>query len=244
MDRERKIRNSGDRGVSIIGTLFTLIILGVMGAALVSLVATDQESRMKLIHRERAFYAMQAGLEWALREIKEGGYPVQTFKSLGTNATFTVAITPATRTITSQGASGPVVNTHSITTSQLGSDCLTIDVRHAAAGGAGNNELRGVTVTKTCLNAVSIDALTLSWSPNAAERVRAVSIGGVEVYNDATGTLSGTSTNITDKKITVSSDVAIDYIRLSASVVGKTFNLTLGLTDTSSVASSEMKNVR
>lgn len=221
------------RGISIIGTVFTLILLGLMGAALVAIVADEQESRMRSLARDRAFYAVQAGFEYALREIKEGGYPIVTAKSIGT-ATFTNAIDPIARRITTIGSSYEAVRTHSITTAQLASDCATINSSGAHVGGLGANELLGITVTRSCLNAVNIATMTLSWSPQVGEHVRRVQVSGTDVYNDLAGTASGEVTDITDARIPGAS-AAIDLIEFSSSISGKTVSLTLTFTDSSSL---------
>lgn len=227
------------KGISIIGTIFTLIILGIMGASLVSLVATDQESRMRSIMRERAFYAVQAGFEYALREIKEGGYPIVSAKTLGA-ANFTSSIDQSTRRITLSGVSGDAQRTHSITTAQLARDCLTINISGAFAGGTNNTQLRGLQLNRTCLNAVNIDKVTASWTPNLFENVVKVSIGGSLVYNDAIGESSGVAIDSTDHKISAASE-PVDYIEFTSGIVGKRITITLTFTDSSTVTSAEIQ---
>lgn len=232
-----KIMN-GQKGVSIIGTVFTLIVLGILGAALVALVATDQETRMKSLKREYAFYAVQAGFEWALREIKEGGYPLAQAKVLP-ESTFTVSIDPSPRKITVLGASNNVQRTYSITTNLLAKDCMTVDLSGATIGGMSNNEIHDITITHTtpnCLNAVSIDKMTFTWLPNITEKVRRIRIGGVDVYTDATGTASGAATDIQDVKITNSA--TIEVVEFSSSMSGKNVTLKATSTDSSELTSA------
>ncbi|MBT3182321.1 MAG: hypothetical protein HN337_07440 [Deltaproteobacteria bacterium] len=217
-----------ERGISIIGTIFTLIILGVLGTALVAMVSMDQESRMRSIKREYSFYAVQAGFEYALREIKEGGYPLAQNKALD-DASFTNALDCASRKITVVGSSDDTSKTHSITTSQVSSDCLTINTAGASVGGASGNEIHGLVLTKTCLNAVTVDQITLVWTPEAGETVRLVRIGGVDVYDDFTGVASGVPVDITDTKITGSS--SIDYIRFSSGISGTSVTMTCTMSD-------------
>jgi Tfp pilus assembly protein PilX len=224
-----------DKGFSIIGTLFTLIVLGVLGAALVALVSMEQESRMRSIHRERMFYAVQAGFEFALREIKEGGYPIVSNKPLG-DASFTTAIDASQRKITATGVSSASQRIHSITTDHLAKDCATINLNGATVGGPNQDVLQNVTITKTCLNAINIDMLKLSWTPNNGERVREVQIGGVQVYSDANGTPSGEYTNISDTRTT--GTATINSITFSSPINGKTMNLTCKFTDSSEVTAS------
>lgn len=224
-----------DRGVSIIGTLFTLIILGVLGAALVALVSMDQESRMKSINREHAFYAVQAAFEYALREINEGGYPIVSNRSLG-HANFTTAITPAERKITAVGVASDVQRTHSITTDLLAGDCANIDISGAVIGGSSGNELQNVVIDKTCLNAINIDKMAFSISPNLGEAVRGIRIAGTDVYDDMSGASSGSLIDILDYRITGSA--IVNFIKFSSGISGKTINISVTFTDSSTKSRS------
>ncbi len=223
---------SNRRGVSIIGTVFTLIILGVMGAALVAIVAMDQESRMVSIRRERAFYAVQAGLEYALREIKEGGYPIVANTAIG-EASFTTTIDAGAHRITVVGAEGTNRRTHSITTSLLAGDCAAIDVSGASVGGIGNDEVQNILITQSCLNAVRLESMTLSWVSDVGERLRRVQIDGINVYDDPFGIASGETVDVEDVRIVGAA--TINAIEFSSSVTGKTVSITLTFTDASEV---------
>lgn len=225
-----------ERGISIIGTVFTLIILGVMGAALVGLVATDQESRMRVLRREYAFYAVQAGLEYALREIREGGYPIVTDKTFGA-ASLTTTIDTPNRRITARGVAGSNVKTHSITTAQLAKDCMTVNMSGAALGGVGGNQIQNVILTQACLNAVTIDKMSVSWTPDIGEKVKEIVIGGVEVYEDINGLGSGQQIDITDYKLTGSA--VINRITFSSGMAGKNVVIWFTFTDSSVIGSAQ-----
>lgn len=230
----RLLRRLQDRrGISIIGTVFTLIILSIMGAAMVAIVSDEQESRMRSLSRERSFYAVQAGLEYALREIEEGGYPIVAAKPLDMS-TFTTSIEPNERRITVTGVAYEAERTHSITTSQLARDCATIDSSGAHLGGSSGNELLGLTISRSCLNAVNVAAVTVTWTPDVGERVRRIRIGGVEVFDLLAGNASGELIDVSDARISGAS-AAIDTIEFSAGMSGKTVDITLTFTDSSSV---------
>jgi|GEM_PF-1919503 hypothetical protein len=232
------IRLRDERGVSIVGTVFAFVILGVMGATLVALVSTDQESRMKIIQRERAFYAMQAGLEYALREINEGAYPLAVAKPLG-QAAFTVAIDPDSHRVTARGESQGALSTHSITAPLLGADCLNVDVTGAGIGGMGGERLLGIVLTRTCLNAVAVNSMTLEVAPDIGERVRRIMVGGVLVYEDLSGAASGEVIDVADFRVV--DQAAIDFIEFSAGIGGKKVDLRLTLTDSSLLATPQIQ---
>lgn len=225
------------RGLSVIGTVFTLIVLGVLGAALVSIVATDQESRMSSIFRERAFYGAQAGFEYALREIKEGGYPIVTGKAIG-EGKFSVEISPDEHKIIVTGDSSTAKKAYSITTQQLGMDCLSIDVSNASVGGPTNNQLLGVVLNKNCLNAVSVQKTTLTWVSDMSEKVVRIRVAGVDVYQDVNGVGSGAAVDHADFKVTDTANV--DVIEFSSGIVGKTITIKTICTDTSEVGSADI----
>lgn len=230
------LRVSGnDRGISIIGTVFTLIILGVLGAALISLVAMEQESRMRSIHREYGFYAVQAGFEYALREIKEGGYPIVTDKALEHGA-FTTAIDASLRKITAIGIAGDVRRTYSITTDLLGMDCMRVDTSGVVVGGPSGNQLQNISLTKECLNAVTIDAMTFEWTPDLGEEIRRIRINGVDVYDDLNGASSGDVIDIADTRIV--GTAVIEVVEFNAGISGKNLTLALTFTDSSAVSAS------
>jgi len=230
------MRLRDEKGISIVGTIMTLILLGVMGAALVALVATDQESRMAAIRKARAFYAVQACFEYALKEIKEGGYPIVASKQFD-DTTFTSTIEPVEKKITCVGQSGDAARTHSITTSLLGADCLTVDVAGANLGGMGNELLQGITLTQTCLNAVRVESIIASWSPDVGERVQEVEIGGSVVYDDAMGVASDQLIDINDYRITGSVSFAMEF---SADMSDRIVTLTFNLTDSSEAVSAKI----
>jgi hypothetical protein len=219
------------RGISIVGSIFAFLILGVMGASLVALVSNDQESRMRSIYKDRAFYATQAGLEYALGEIDQGGYPIVADKTIG-SSTFTTTIKPSSRQIAVTGTSGSAMRAHSITAPKLASDCCTINV--AGASITGGNRLSGVTLTKTCLTAVGLDIITVGMNPYVGELVTSMEIGGTLVYDSASG--SPLVVDIDDFKVHNSDP--INYIEFSSGISGKTIILTITFTDSSTLQSS------
>ena len=224
-----------ERGISIVGTVFAFVILGVMGATLVALVSTDQESRMMIIQRERAFYAVQAGLEYALREINEGGYPLVAAKPLG-QASFTVSIDSGSHKVTVRGESEVALKTHSIIAPLLGADCLDVNVSGAGMGG---EQLIGIVLTQTCLNAVAVNSMTLEVTPDLGERVRRVMVGGTLVYEDLSGAASGEVIDVTDFRVV--GQAVIDFIEFSAGIGGKGIDLKLTLSDSSLVQTPQMQ---
>lgn len=63
------------RGLSIIASIVTLLILSLLGYVFASLSAMTQQSSAGLIQSQQAFYAAEAGIEFALRQIRDGTPP-------------------------------------------------------------------------------------------------------------------------------------------------------------------------
>lgn len=221
-----------ERGISIIGAVFTLLVLAIFGAAIVALVTADSESRFRQTGKEQAFYEVQAGLEYAVHEINNGGYPVVTNKALG-RGSFSNTVDFANHYVFSTGTSGEISKTHQITVNPMGGDCITVDPSGETLSGPSKTDLSGITITKTCLNAVTIDRMMMSWTPNGSERITKVTLDGVEVYDNVTGMASGGSIDLTDYSISNSSTHYLTLVQFTGNMLGKQLRMTLYPSDTS-----------
>ena len=220
------------KGISIIGAVFTLLVLGIFGAAIVSLVSTDQEMRSRHIGKEQAFYEVQAGLEYAIREINNGGYPVVTNKVLG-RGNFTTSVDYPNHIVSSTGTSGSAAKMHQITYSTMGGDCMETNNDTATLTGPGRTELRGITLKKNCLNAITIDKIQISWTPNNGERVTKIEISNTAVYDRPAGAPSGETIDITDYVLSGNGAVQMNLVQFTSDMSGKNLTTTFYMSDTS-----------
>ncbi|MBI2092688.1 MAG: hypothetical protein HYY43_00070 [Deltaproteobacteria bacterium] len=220
------------RGISIIGAVFTLLILGIFGAAMVSIVTTDQEVRRRQVEKEQAFYEVQAGLEYATREIKKGGYPIVTNKQLAKGA-FTTTIDYPTHVIFSTGTAGDVSKTHQITNNQMGADCITITYDSASLAPPAYTDLRGIMLRKMCNDAVTIDKIQLTWVADGGEKVTRIEIESNAVYDNLAGSISGGIVDIADYSLTSVDYYQINLIRFTGNVSNKQLTMVLYMTDSS-----------
>jgi len=220
------------RGVSIIGAVFTLLILLIFGAALVAIVSTDQASRMIQIKKEQAFYEMQAGFEYAVKGVIDGGYPVVTNMPLGTGV-FTTSIDYPNHLIYSTGTVGDVSQRRQISFNQMGGDCLDTNNDQVTVTGPDKTEMRGLTLTKDCNNAITIDRLLFSWTPDRGERVTKVVIKNNIVYTDAVGTPSGQIIDIPDYMISGGVAHQVNLIEFTSNMLNKDFTMILYMSDSS-----------
>ena len=223
------------RGISIIAAVFTLIILGIFGVAVVSLVSTEHELRAGQLSEDWAFYNVQAGLEFAIREIDQGGYPIVSDKTFG-KGTFSVVVNYdeiSQREIVVTGKIGLIQKEHQISYTPFGADCLDVNSVAAVLSGLGNTDLVGVTLQKICNDALTIDKIIISWEVNAGEKVTQVSIGSIDVWIDPLGVASGSIIDIVDTKLDTAAVYPLNFIRFTSDMSGVTMTIQFIMTDSS-----------
>lgn len=228
-------RLSSEHGVSIVAAILSLLILSMLGSVVVTVVATNHEYRARHTAKQVAFYAMQTGFEYVLREMDQGGYPVVTGKSFS-NGTFTTEVIQATKNIVVTANVGNTKKKYQMQVTSLAADCLEVNGSGAYAYYyGGNKQVKGIMVRRSCPNfphAITIDKMTVSWTPNAGELLKAVSIGGVTVIDAGAGSgwNSGTLLNINDYKF---SDTSFDELVLTLNYFtgSKTFTITFVMND-------------
>lgn len=218
------------RGISIVGAVFTLIVLGIFGSAIVTLVSTEHEMRASLISEERSFYGVQAGLEYAMREIDQGGFPIVTGKAFA-NGSFSTSIDFSQHLILVTGTVGGTKNNYRITCTRMGGDCVAIDGSKVSLSGTGKTDLLGLTFKKTCNTAVTIDKIKFVWQPNNGEKVKKIVIDNVPMYDSGSGATSGTLIDISNIKISDSITHQVNLARFSGSMKNKQMYLVTYLTD-------------
>ncbi len=220
-----------NKGISIIGAVFTLLIMAIFGTAIVSLVSSSHEIRRRQVQKEQAFYASQAGLEYAIKEINDGGYPIATNKQIG-RGQFTTAVDFNTHTITSTGASGDVSKVHYITYSTMGGDCLDVNNEQATLVGPGKTDMKAITLKKNCLDAITVDKMQISWAPDNNIKVTKIIIKNNTVYEDVTGAGSGDLIDIIDYSMATGQAHQISLIEFTGNMLNKDLVITFFLSDT------------
>lgn len=224
-----KIKMS-NKGVSILGAVITLVVLGIFGAAIVALVSTEQESRRLLLEKEQAFYAVQAGLEYAIREIVNGGNPVATNKQIG-RGTFTNVINYAQHSIAVTGRSGEVSKTHTIDFNQFGGDCLGVNNDQVTVVGPNKTDMKANTLRKNCNNAITIDKFQFTWGPDNGEKITRIELENNTVYNDANGSPSGAVIDIADYTLSGGTAHQLNLVRFTDNMLNKSFSWVITLSD-------------
>lgn len=226
---------SSQKGMSIIAAIFALIILGIFGMAIVALVSAEHESRANHSSSVVSFYDAQAGFEYAIREIKDGWYPLVTNKVLS-RGDFTTAIAyseTSTSYIYVVGKVGAVQKRYQISYTPFEADCTSINTSGVALGGTGNIDVTGITFRRTCNNAINVDKIILSWTTNGGEKVMSISMNGEQVWQSPTGAVSGTTIDINDSRFTDTSSHPLTLLRFSSSMSHKNVTMRFIMTDSS-----------
>lgn len=246
------------RGISIIGAIFALIILGIFGAAIVALMSAEQEFRAGQLSQDWAFYNVQAGLEYAIREVDQGGFETATIeidqdrcrlvlnKPFG-RGSFTVGIDyvegdndcsglggVTSDCIVVSSAVGTVQKLHMITHFPFAADCLDVNIEDVTLGGINNTDVEEIKLRKVCNEAVTIDKMQISWEPHDGERVALIKIqGNPPAWESIDGVPSGTIIDIEDIRLTGLGVSPINVIRFTSDMSDKTLTLRYIMTDCS-----------
>lgn len=164
-----------NRGLTALGAIVAVGILGAFGAGMASLVAAGQRSRINILYAAQSFYSNHSALEYALRQIQNEGnpdpVPLRHFENQG----FTI-VRDAGR-INATTTAGNAASAFSITDPNASedADCLMFDVSDATTGsgdsGLANSQVKDIYFWKdaSCVDPVTIVSITLSWIPNSTE---------------------------------------------------------------------------
>lgn len=224
------------RGVGIIAVLLIVSVLSLMGGVIAMFVATGSVAKTNDLAKEQSFGLIHAGFEYALERIDGGFDPNGDTRTLG-NGTFTINYTPGSFiTVNSsvaamQGTSGPSFRINAPAGGGAAA-CLVVDTASAVLGGSGNRDILEITLRNNCQSgSITIASMTLAWTPTSSATVRRIRINGSDVYNSGSGTANGVLINTTDVTIPTCTTYALNFIRFSTGMTGKTFTITFTMTD-------------
>lgn len=219
-------------GISIIAAIFALIILGIFGMTIVTLVNFEHETRAGNMLGTAAFYDTQAGFEFALREIDQGGYPLGS--RIFSKGNFNVAISydeSSKRELIVTGAVTDIQKKYQISHDTFGADCIQINYAEVSTGGDGNRDLLDLSFRKICNEAINIDKIVIAWTPDANEKVTEININSVIVWEDLLGLGTGSSVNIADTRVSTIGDIPISHFRFTFPMSGKTITMIFVMSD-------------
>lgn len=220
----------GATTIAFLAVIFS--ILGVMAASIVRMVTVTQVSRADHVSYQRAFGVNQAGIEYAVRRIYEGVSPAVAEPGISFgDGSFTIDRQGRTVTVTARAGASTVA--HSVQ-SPTQADCTRIDVAGANLV-SGGDRLTGIDFRKTCLEAVVLDQMVLSWTPlggddDDPETFDEVVVRGSTLY-DEPDVPSGTLVELADFTMTTNGNYNLTRIEFGQGMSGKTFTMTMTFGD-------------
>jgi hypothetical protein len=206
-------KTSYNNGFSMIGAVFTLMILGIFGAALVAIISVSHESRAIHSSSNVAFYNSQAGFEYAIQKINKGENPI-VYQKQFSKGTFTCGVQYVEGSIgkiMSSGYVGDYKKAYDISYPSFGADCLMVDFSSAKLEGMFNDDVTGVLLRKMCNDAVTIDKMMISWVPDGGEKVTSIKMADEIVWEDVGGLSSGSFFDVEDTTFSGSNENPTDY---------------------------------
>lgn len=223
--------------MSLIGSLFTLVLLGVMGMTLVATVATEQTTDRLALDHAKMLYAGHAAIEYAVREINQGGQPIVVGKDFE-DVSLTTSIDAASHLVTATVTTAEAQQEHHLQVRRLAQDCVTLDTSGAEITGHSNATLAGLRLQKSCLQGVTIATMMLSWPPGPAKELEQIVVEGAEVFSSPFGLDSGEVADVADFRMTMNRSYSLDAFVFSSSMMGKPIDLTIIFTDASSITAT------
>ncbi|OGQ47887.1 MAG: hypothetical protein A3H42_03195 [Deltaproteobacteria bacterium RIFCSPLOWO2_02_FULL_46_8] len=218
------------KGVSTLAALFTLLSLVAMGVVISYLVAQGSEGRINHLASTDAFYVTQAGIEYGVRKIYEASSPVVNPPGINFgNGSFTIS--QVGRTLTVTGTVGNAVRVYKVD-SPTQADCTLIDTSNYNLQDH-EETVSQITFRKICLVSITIDKMQFDWVANGGERLKKIKIESSTIYDNPTGSPSGTLLDTADYTATTGSNNVINRIEWDSNMEGKTMTMTWTFTDSS-----------
>lgn len=228
----------GQRGISMIAAILTLLTLGMFGASIVAVVSEEQELRTLAVQQTNAFYIAMTGLEYGLREITEAGYPNATNKPFA-GGTFTTQVNAAAHVMTVAASAGSARRNYQINVSLLAGDCTALDTTGAVPIGSKKDEINRVKIQKSCLNKVRFNRFQASWTPDSGQKLLRLDFDNEIIYDNPSGVPSGTIVDVTGSSILTDNN-SHDFSRIifTSNISGVTMTITVYFTDGSSTSAT------
>lgn len=223
------------QGFGILGAVIMMTVLSLLSGAVIHAIASSQVAQVNHLVREQAFYNVQAGIEYALKQIDDGVDPDGMQKTFA-GGTFSIAYNATTGAATvSANKSGYYASaspTYSVQLPSLSNeaDCLTVNVAGAYLNGA-STRLQGITLQNTCANVTNIDSMSVSWTPSGSEKTQIIRIQSSNVFSSSAGVVSGALVDVRQNNTTtwwpISANTThnLSYIDFNTSVLLKNFTL-------------------
>lgn len=209
----KKLKRKAQRGFVSVALAMGILVLGLVAVSNSSMMNEGATISANNVSHDRASLYALAGLEYALRQIDQGGDPTGT-KSFDHGS---AVITISGNQVTSQGISGDARVTQNVTTPVSGS-CVSMTCNNFHSDGT---DLIGLRISKACLARPTIARMKVQMSPDNGEKFTTIRYNGSDIFTDATGVGHDEWMDVTDTLIVAEpSPSEFDYLRLSAPING------------------------
>lgn len=227
------------KGMSLLGALVATLVLAAMGAAMATLVATNQELRSYQYTADQSFASAQAGLEMVLGLIHIGASPCDAMSRnfMGDSQANSVVVSRTNNRIYVNATKGNANSAVSIVDPDPpnAGDTLLIDTSGAqdASNGAPPKKLLGVTLQLDtgCGAAVTLTTMVVTWTPEDDEDVEQIKLDNHNIYNDSHGAESGELIDVTDTTINDAAEHEINFIRWGDTIQNRLYTIQFNFND-------------
>ena len=225
--------NKKQKGFTVLGIVIALVILAIMASKIGSFVAANQSTRTQTLNSIQTFYSNHAAIEFSLRQILQAGNPDTIPSRDFSEEPFDITRSLGKILVTTQKGSAKssfnIIDPNPVTQAS----CLTVETSGAFIGGGGDKELHGLTFQKNgnCSNNITLISMTVSWQPDGGEKLKRIQIDSVNVYDDASGRVSGEFFDITDVPIQDSNSHTISLLRWNNEMEEQIFTLIFHMND-------------
>lgn len=234
------------KGMSLLGALVATLVLSAMGAAMATLVATNQELRSYQYTADQSFASAQAGLEMVLGLIHIGASPCDSMSRnfMGDSQANSVVVSRTNSRIYINATKGNANSAVSIVDPNPPNegDTLLIDTSGAqdASNGAPPKKLLGVTLQLDtgCGAAVTLTTMVVTWTPEQGgdddddeERVDQIKLDNLNIYNSSSGAGSGELIDVTDTTINDAAVHDINFIRWNDYIQNRLYTIQFNFND-------------
>lgn len=231
-----------EAGYLAIGAAIALVLLGLLGLGLNSLVSSSSARKANIVSKIRSHLNAHTAMERALARINAGEDPETGGFALGPEASLIVSVAPPTITATglfhiakttyhfdATGENGP----------QFAGDCLTLDCGNLHFAG---NQLTTYKFRKSdeCPETPVMTEMKITWDPDDGERTKEIQINGTEVYNELAGSASAEWIDIIDYQIPDSPVTPVNHYEFTADPISipKDFTFEIRFKDQSILTAS------
>lgn len=227
------------KGFSVLGAIMAVAVAGVLALTIPVMVGQNQDLRTTHLQSMQAFYSDRAGLEFAQRQIRQGGNPetIPARSFAGAAWSFMRASSQVQSSTTIGSAATTLLMTDpNPPGSGDEADYLSVDISSASI--SAGKDLKNVTLQKNAEtpSSITISSMQISWTGSSGSGVTQIRIGNTNYYSgNASAGPSGTTFTLSPSyTLSDTSVYNISRIRWDSISTPTTITIKFNLSDASS----------